>query len=133
MNDSPAGLVVSHHQNEHLFRSDSEEEDEEDEAARVDWTGGFSDSFTAQATTTTEVPKTESHSSSSSSDGEEAEERKKEESEDENDPFGDFNSSNDNKTTDQKWEEGFSSNFADMDLNKVEEDQKLKKDTPVEA
>jgi hypothetical protein len=132
MNDNPAGLVVSHHHQDDLFNSDDEDEEEE-EASRIDWTGGFSDSFTPQPTTTS-LQRTPSHNSLSSSDGEEGKHEENEnEIEDEDDPFGDFNSNNDNEPTNQKWEEGFSSNFGDMDINTIEEDQKLKKDTPVEV
>lgn len=82
-------MVVSHH---HIMDQQEDYNSDED-GARIDWTGGFSDSFTAPLAVD-----------------------KKDEEED---PFGDFASCN--ETT--KWEDGFSSNFADMDVKTIEEKQ----------
>lgn len=81
----------------------------------VDWSGGFSDSFTPQ-------PSTQTQNYSHAFGGED---------EDDEDPFGDFNSSSDQETSHQ-WEEGFSSNFADMDVSTYK-NQESKKDLPVKA
>ncbi|KAI8064073.1 SIT4 phosphatase-associated protein-domain-containing protein [Thamnidium elegans] len=88
INENPGGLVVSHH---HIMDQQEDYNSDEDEA-RIDWTGGFSDSFTAPLA----VDKN-----------------------DEEDPFGDFTSCNETA----KWEDGFSTNFADMDVKTIEEKQ----------
>lgn len=86
------------------------------EHTHVDWSRGFSDSFTPQPTT-----QTQNHSNAFGGDSDE----------DDEDPFGDFNSSSDQETSHQ-WEEGFSSNFADMDVSTYK-NQESKKDLPVKA
>ncbi|KAI7867052.1 SIT4 phosphatase-associated protein-domain-containing protein [Mucor mucedo] len=100
VNENPAGLVVSH-------QADEEKEDEE---TTVDWTGGFSDSFTAQPAAGLQTPQ-------------------KHDSPEDDDPFGDFNSSNSTTEPDQTWQDGFSTNFADMDVK----EKNLKKETPASA
>lgn len=115
INENPAGLVVSHHVDE--------EGDKDDEDSNVDWTGGFGDSFTTQPAA--DLHRTQSHNLS-----DEEEIKLKDEDEDEDDPFGDFSSSTSQPT--DKWEDGFSSNFADMDVNATEE-KNLKKETPASA
>lgn len=75
----------------------------------VDWASGFNDSFTAPLTTTN-LQSSKIH----------------EDLPEEDDPFGDFNSSTE---TDQAWQEGFSTNFADMDVK----EKNLKKETPASA
>lgn len=102
-------MVVSH-----------QDTNEEDEETTIDWTGGFSDAFTTTQPTSN-LHRTQSHNSS--------DDEQDNKSKEEDDPFGDFNSSSE---ITEKWEEGFTSNFADMDVKSMDETN-LKKETPTPA
>lgn len=54
-----------------------------------------------------------------SSHGDNEESTNKPANSDEKDPFGDFVSNSSNNGTSQHWEDGFASNFADMDLSNM--------------
>lgn len=53
----------------------------------------------------------------------------KEEKEDDDDPFGDFASS----SQPQQWEDGFTSNFTDMDLSNIKLNEEKRKENVVNA